>query len=76
MANIGIDEEDLFESDFASTDEEDANRDDLVTGEAAVDDEEKLARKVCNITNFIRHIGLTIPLGSEGTSGETDCSCP
>lgn len=45
MTNEIIDEEDIFESDFASTDEE-ANQDDLDAGEKSVHDEEKSARKV------------------------------
>lgn len=41
-----LDEEDVFESDFASTDEEEANQEDLDAGEKAIRDEEKTARKV------------------------------
>lgn len=59
MTNENIDEDDLFESDFASTDEEDANRGDPHTGETAVHDEEKLARKVCKTLAFY-DIGLTM----------------
>lgn len=39
------DEEDLFESDFTSTDEE-VNHEEMDAGEEAVNDEEKAARKV------------------------------
>lgn len=67
MTNENVDEDDLFESDFASTDEEDADRGDLRTGETAVQDEEILARKVCNTSVFLLcDIGLTISLRLRG----------
>jgi len=43
---IGTDEEDVFGSDFESTDEE-AGKEDEEAGDKAVQDEEKRARKVC-----------------------------
>lgn len=67
MANENVEEDDLFESDFASTDEEDADRGNLPTGETAVHDEEILARKVCNTFVFlVCGIALTISLRLRG----------
>lgn len=43
---LHLDEEDVFESDFASTDDE-AAADDIDTGEKTVEDEERRARRVC-----------------------------
>lgn len=45
---LHLDEEDIFESDFASTDEE-AAAEDVETGDKAVQDEEKRAKRVCVI---------------------------
>lgn len=46
------DEEDIFGSDFESTDEETAQAD-VAVGDQAVDDEEKTARKVCHLWTFL-----------------------
>jgi len=43
---LHLDEEDIFESDFASTDDE-AAAEDVDTGERAVEDEHRRARRVC-----------------------------
>ena len=42
----GVDEEDVFESDFESTDEE-AAKEEEQAGDKAVQDEERRAKKVC-----------------------------
>jgi len=54
-----LDEEDVFESDFASTDEE-AAAEDVDTGERAVQDEEKKARRVCIIDRFSCHVLIAL----------------
>lgn len=43
---IGVDEEDVFESDFESTDEE-AEKEDVEAGDKVLQDEERRAKKVC-----------------------------
>jgi hypothetical protein len=52
---LHLDEEDVFESDFASTDDE-AAAEDVDTGEKAVEDEERRARRVCIYYSLPRNI--------------------
>jgi hypothetical protein len=54
------DEEDMFESDFESTDEE-AAQGDAVAGEATVQEEEKRVRKVCIYNMFYISASLITP---------------
>lgn len=49
------DEQDMFESDFESTDEE-AARDGTEIGDKDVQEEEKRERRVCIVQSFIYHI--------------------
>jgi vacuolar protein sorting-associated protein 72 len=55
---LHLDEEDIFESDFASTDEEVA-AEDVDASDKVVQDEEKRARRVCIINMLYRHV-LTV----------------